>query len=277
MTLNNLIEAFDYTFMRNALIGGVLISLCAGLLGVCLVLKRFSMIGDGLSHVGFGALAIGAAAGVAPLKVAIPVVILAAIFLLRLNQNSRLNGDSAIALVSTGALAVGVMAASINGGTNIDLNNYMFGSILAMKSSYVVICLIMTAVIILMYFLLHNRIFAMTFDETFSKATGTNTSLYTTLIAILTAITVVVGMQMMGALLMSSFIIFPALSAMRICKSFKSTILVSALLSVISFVTGLFISFSVDTPAGATVVVVDIIIFIVFSLVGKMKRIVFGL
>lgn len=273
MTLNNLLEAFDYAFMRNALIGGVFISLCAGLLGVCLVLKRFSMIGDGLSHVGFGALAIGAAAGVAPLKVAIPVVIIAAVFLLRLNENSRLNGDSAIALISTGALAVGVMAASLNGGTNIDLNNYMFGSILAMKSSYVIICSVMTVAVILMYFFLYNRIFAMTFDETFSKATGTNTKLYTTVIAILTAITVVVGMQMMGALLMSSFIVFPALSTMRVCKSFKSTLIMSALLSVISFVVGLFVSFSMDTPAGATVVVVDIVIFLLLSLVGRLRLI----
>lgn len=270
--LVNLLEAFDYAFMRNAFVGGILISLCAGLLGVYLVLKRFSMIGDGLSHVGFGALAIGAAAGVAPLKIAIPVVIVSAVFLLRLNDNSRLKGDSAIALVSTGALAVGVMAASLNGGTNIDLNNYMFGSILAMKSSYVAVCLVMTAVIVLMYFLLYNRIFAVTFDETFSKATGTNTGAYTTVIAILTAITVVVGMQMMGALLMSSFIIFPALSAMRVCKSFRGTLVVSALLSVVSFVTGLFISFTFDTPAGATVVVTDIVIFALFSMVGRLKR-----
>lgn len=269
--LVNLLEAFDYAFMRNAFVGGILISLCAGLLGVYLVLKRFSMIGDGLSHVGFGALAIGAAAGVAPLKIAIPVVIVSAVFLLRLNDNSRLKGDSAIALVSTGALAVGVMAASLNGGTNIDLNNYMFGSILAMKSSYVAVCLVMTAVIVLMYFLLYNRIFAVTFDETFSKATGTNTGAYTTVIAILTAITVVVGMQMMGALLMSSFIIFPALSAMRVCKSFRGTLVVSALLSVVSFVTGLFISFTFDTPAGATVVVTDIVIFALFSMAGRLK------
>lgn len=270
--LSSLTEAFDYAFMRNALIGGIFISLCAGLLGVCLVLKRFSMIGDGLSHVGFGALAIGAAAGIAPLKVAVPVVIIAAILLLRMNENSRINGDSAIALVSTGALAVGVIAASAKGGTNIDLNNYMFGSILAMKSSYVIFCGIMTAVIIIMYYLLHNRIFAMTFDETFSKATGTNTEIYTTVIAILTAITVVVGMQMMGSLLMSSFIVFPALSAMRICKSFKGTLFVSALFAVLSFITGLFISFSVDTPAGATVVVVDIVIYALCAVVGKVGR-----
>ena len=268
----NLFEAFDYAFMRNALMGGVLLSLCAGLLGVYLVLKHFSMIGDGLSHVGFGALAIGAAAGVAPLKIAVPVVIVAAVLLLRLNENSRLKGDSAIALVSTGALAVGVMASSLNGGTNIDLNNYMFGSILAMKSSYVAVCLIMTSVIVLMYFLMYNRIFAVTFDETFSRATGTNTGAYTTVIAILTAITIVVGMQMMGALLMSSFIIFPALSALRVCRSFRGTLTVSALLSVVSFVTGLFVSFTLDTPAGATVVVTDIVIFALFSLAGRLKR-----
>lgn len=265
-------DVFSYAFMRNALLGGALISLCAGLLGVCLVLKRFSMIGDGLSHVGFGALAIGAAAGVAPLKVAIPVVIIAAVFLLRLNESSRINGDAAIALISTASLAVGIVVASLSGGINIDLNNYMFGSILAMKTQYVIICAVLSVCAALVYFFLYHRIFATTFDESFAKATGVKTGVYTAIIAVLTAVITVVGMQMMGALLMSSFIIFPALTTMRVCKSFKGTVIFSAVLAVVSFLIGLFVSFAVNTPAGATIVLVDLAIYICVCLCSAIKR-----
>lgn len=265
-------DAFSYAFMRNALIGGVLISLCAGLLGVCLVLKRFSMIGDGLSHVGFGALAIGAAAGIAPLKAAIPIVIIAAIFLLRINESSKLNGDAAIALISTASLALGIVVASLSGGMNIDLNNYMFGSILAMKTQYVIICGVLSVISALLYFLLYHRIFATTFDETFAKATGIRTGVYTTIIAVLTAVITVIGMQMMGALLMSSFIIFPALTTMRVCKSFKGTVIFSCVIAVISFLTGLFVSFAFNTPAGATIVLVDLAIYIFTAAFSGLKK-----
>ncbi|MCQ2744689.1 MAG: metal ABC transporter permease [bacterium] len=265
-------DAFNYTFMRNALIGGVLISFCAGLLGVSLVLKRFSMIGDGLSHVGFGALAIGAAAGIAPLKVAIPIVIIAAVLLLRINESSKINGDAAIALVSTASLAVGIFVASLTGGMNIDLNNYMFGSILAMKTEYVVICAVISLLTAVLYFMMYNRIFATAFDETFARATGIRTSLFTTLIAVMTAVITVVGMQMMGALLMSSFIVFPALTTMRICKSFKFTVISSSLLAILSFLTGLFISFVLNTPAGATVVIVDLVIYLFVTLSVKLIK-----
>lgn len=271
MNFNQLFDAFSYTFMRNALIGGVLISLCAALLGVCLVLRRFSMIGDGLSHVGFGAIAVAAAAGIAPLKIAVPIVMIAAVCLLRINESGKLNGDSATAVISTGSLAVGVIAASLS-GSNVDLNNYMFGSILAMKSSYVAVSVVLTAVILIMYLLLYNRILAMTFDESFSKAIGQKTDFYTDLIAVLTAVTVVVGMQMMGALLMSSFIIFPSLIAMRVSKSFKSTVIASAVISVITFILGLFISFYLNTPAGATVVAVDLALFIVVGVASRLRR-----
>lgn len=271
MNFNQLFDAFSYTFMRNALIGGVLISLCAALLGVCLVLRRFSMIGDGLSHVGFGAIAVAAAAGIAPLKIAVPIVMIAAVCLLRINESGKLNGDSATAVISTGSLAVGVIAASLS-GSNVDLNNYMFGSILAMKSTYVAVSVVLTAVILIMYLLLYNRIFAMTFDESFSKAIGQKTDFYTDLIAVLTAVTVVVGMQMMGALLMSSFIIFPSLIAMRVSKSFQSTVIASAVISVITFIFGLFISFYLNTPAGATVVAVDLTLFIVVGVASRLRR-----
>lgn len=266
------IDAFSYTFMRNALVGGVLISLCAGLLGVCLVLKRFSMIGDGLSHVGFGALAIGAAAGVAPLKVAIPVVIVAAVLLLRLSGSGKINGDAAIALISTASLAVGIFVSSLSGGMNIDLSNYMFGSILAMKTQYVIICGVISALAVLLYFVMYRHIFATTFDETFARATGIKTGLYTSVIAILTAVITVLGMQMMGALLMSSFIIFPALTTMRVCKSFKGTVIFSAVIAVLSFLIGLFVSFSLNTPAGATIVLVDLVIYIFTFIFSGVRR-----
>lgn len=269
MSFSDMIDALGYTFMRNALFGGMLISLCAGILGVSLVLKRFSMIGDGLSHISFGALAIGAAAGVAPLKIAIPIVIVAAILLLRINEKSRISGDSAIAVISTGALAVGIIASSVNGGVNIDLNNYMFGSILAMKKEYVIIALVMTLVVLLMYFLLYNRIFSITFDESFAVTTGIKTGIYTSIIAVLTAVTIVVGMQMMGALLMSSFVVFPTLISMRICKSFRMTVVSSVIVAIICFTTGLFISFSLNTPPGATVVCVDLIMYIAAVLWDK--------
>ena len=265
-------DAFSYAFMRNALVGGVLISLCAGLLGVCLVLKRFSMIGDGLSHVGFGALAIGAAAGIAPLRVAIPVVIIAAVCLLRINESSRINGDAAIALISTASLAVGIVTASLTGGMNIDLSNYMFGSILAMKTEYVIICAVVSIITALLYFLMYHRIFATSFDETFAKATGIKTGVYTSVIAVLTAVITVLGMQMMGALLMSSFIIFPALTTMRVCKSFKGTVISSAVIAVISFLTGLFVSFALNTPAGATIVLVDLAIYILTIVLSSISR-----
>ncbi len=271
MSLNYISEAMSYTFMRNALIGGVLISLCAALLGVCLVLKRFSMIGDGLSHVGFGAIAVAAAAGVAPLKFAVPIVMIAAVCLLRINESRRINGDSAIAVISTGSLAIGVIAASLS-GSNVDLNNYMFGSILAMKSSYVLISAVLTAVVLVMYLFLYNKILSMTFDEGFSKATGQKTQVYTTMIAVLTSVTVVVGMQMLGALLMSSFIIFPALIAMRVSKSFKSTVIASAIISIVTFTLGMFISFYMNTPAGATVVLVDLILFVLTDIATRVRR-----
>jgi len=265
-------DVFGYTFMRNALLGGTLISLCAGLLGVCLVLKRFSMIGDGLSHVGFGALAIGAALGVAPLKVAIPVVIVAAILLLRINQSSHVNADGAIAMVSTASLAIGIVVASLTGGMNIDLNNYMFGTILAMKNEYVLISFVLCIISLAVYFILYHRIFATTFDEVFAKATGLKTNIYTGIIAVLTAVVTVVGMQMMGALLMSSFIIFPALTSLRICKGFKGTVICSCFLAVISFLIGLFTAFAFNTPTGATVVLTDLSIYFLVTAISKLKR-----
>lgn len=267
---------FSYEFMVRAIVGGVLVALCSALLGVSLVLKRYSMIGDGLSHVSFGAMAIAMAAGIAPLQFSIPIVVIAAFLLLRLNENSRIKGDAAIALVSTSALAVGVVAVSSSTGVNTDVYSYMFGSLLGMTKSDVVLCVAFSAVVLVMFVLFYNRIFAVTFDESFTKATGTNAGLYDMVIAVLTAVTIVLGMRMMGAMLISSLIIFPALSSMRLCKSYKSVVLSSALISCVCFFAGIFISYSFSgpysVPPGASIVLVNLAVFLIFSAVSFLKN-----
>lgn len=266
-----LVEMFSYPFMVRAILVGSLVSLCSALLGVSLVLKRYSMIGDGLSHVGFGALAIATAMNAAPLAVAIPIVILAAVLLLRISGNSKIKGDAAIALISTGALAVGVMVISMTTGMNTDVYNYMFGSILAMSSGDVELSIALSAAVLILYVIFYNKIFAITFDETFAQATGVKANLYNTLIAVLTAVTIVLGMRMMGALLISSLIIFPALTSMRVCKTFKSVIINSAIVSVICLFVGISISYLCATPAGASVVIVNMGALLVYTIAGAVK------
>ena len=262
----------SYPFMQRALLVGILVSLCAALLGVSLVLKRYSMIGDGLSHVGFGALAISAALGAAPLAFTIPVVVLAAFLLLRMNESSKIKGDAAIALISSSALAIGVITVSWSSGMNTDVNNYMFGSILAMSKEDVILSVILSLVVLFLFVLYYNRIFAVTFDETFSRATGIHAEFYNMLLAFLTAVTTVLGMRMMGALLISSLLIFPALTSMRLCRTFRSVILCSAVLSVVCFLIGMILSFVFSSPAGATVVVVNLAAFLLFSAIAGLKE-----
>ena len=262
---------FTQEFLIRALVVGVLISLCCALLGVSLVLKRFSMIGDGLSHVGFGAMAIGAAAGAAPLYFALPIVIVAAFLLLRMSEKGKINGDAAIALISTGALAVGVMVTSMTTGMNVDIYNYMFGSILTMSEGDVVISSVLSLCVIGLFIIFYREIFAVTFDENFAKATGTKTSAYNMLIAALTAVTIVIGMKMMGALLISSLIIFPTVSSMRLCKSFKSVVTFSSVISVLCFLSGLIFSIKYEAPTGASVVCVNIFLLAVLSLIRQIK------
>ncbi len=259
---------FEQEFLIRALVVGVMISLCCSLLGVSLVLKRFSMIGDGLSHVGFGAMAIAASANIAPLPFALPIVIISAFALLRMSENAKVKGDAAISMISAGALAVGVMATSMTTGMNVDIYNYMFGSILTMSKSDVVICAILSSVVIALFTVFYNEIFAVTFDESFAKATGTKASVYNMLIAALTAVTVVIGMKMMGALLISALIIFPTVTSMRLCKSFKSVVVTSALVSVVAFILGLILSIKFEAPTGASVVCTNIFAFGVFALLS---------
>lgn len=262
---------FSTPILVRALVVGVLVSLCAALLGVSLVLKRYSMIGDGLSHVGFGALAVAAVMNLAPMAVAIPVVIAAAFLLLRLSGNSKIKGDSAIALISTGALAIGVMAVSLS-GMNVDLDSYLFGSILSISEQDVVISVVLALIVLVLFIFFYTKIFAITFDESFARATGTKVGLYNMLIALLTALTIVIGMRMMGSMLISSLIIFPALCSMRVFRSFKAVTVCSAVISVVTFVAGMMISYEFDAPSGASIVCVNIAVFVVFSAVGAVVR-----
>ncbi len=263
---------FSYHFMVRALVVGVLVSLCAALLGVSLVLKRYSMIGDGLSHVGFGALAIATAMGLSPLTVTIPVVMAAAFLLLRLSTRGKFKGDAAIAMISTGALAVGVIVLSLSTGMTGDVNNYLFGSVLAMSASDVRFSVILAAIVLILFIVFYRRIFAVTFDETFARATDQHTGAYNMLLALLTAVTIVLGMRVMGAMLISSLVIFPALTAMRVCKSFRGVTLCSAIVSVVCYFVGLCASYLLSTPAGASVVVVNILAFLLFAAAARIRK-----
>ena len=266
---------FSYPFVRYALIVGVLIALCSSLFGVTLVLKRFSFIGDGLSHVAFGAIAISAVMNLSndmPLTLAITVV--CAVLLLRVGQNAKIKGDAAVAMISVGSLAVGYMLMNIfSKSSNLsgDVCSTLFGStsILTLTRTEVLTCVILSVAVVVMFVLFYNRIFSVTFDESFAKATGTNAGLYNLLIAVIIAVIIVLAMNLVGSLLISALVIFPALSAMRVFKSFKSVTVCSAILSVCCASLGIIISIVAGTPVGSTIVVVDIIMFAIFTLTGK--------
>ena len=264
--LDLLRQIFSLSFMVRALVVGVLVALCSSLLGVSLVLKRYSMIGDGLSHVSFGALSIALAMGWSPLKVSIPVVVLAAFFLLRITENSRIKSDAAIAMISASSLAIGIIVTSLTTGMTTDVSSYMFGSILAMTKEDVALSAVLCIIVLGLFVLCYNQVFAVTFDENFAKATGVNVGAYNMLISVLTAVTIVLGMRMMGAMLISSLVIFPCLTSMRVFKSFTSVVISSGILSLICFLLGMMASYQFSTPAGASVVVVNLIAFGLFSM-----------
>ena len=268
-------EMFSFTFIVRAFVVGILVSLCASLLGISLVMKRFSMIGTGLSNVSFGTVAIATVMNAAPLLVSIPVVIIAAFLLLRLSENSKIQGDAAIALVSTSSLAIGVVIISMTTGMNTDVCNLMFGSILAMSRNDVYLSIGLSIVVLILFVFFYHKLFAITFDETFAKAGGVKTSTYNMLIALLTALTIVLGMRMMGALLISSLIIFPALTSMRIFKRFKTVTISSAIIAVLCFFCGIVMSYLYATPAGASVIMMNLLAFFLFwgiSIILKTRR-----
>ena len=277
--MNRLFHEFlfymQYPFVRYALIVGVLTALCSSLLGVTLVLKRFSFIGDGLSHVAFGALAIATIFKLANSTLLImPVTVIAAIFLLRTGQHTRIKGDAAIAMLSVGALAVGYLVLhlfSTSANISGDVCSTLFGStsILTLTKNEVALCIVMSVCVILFYILFYNRIFAVTFDEDFTKATGKNAELYNLLIAVVTAVIIVLSMNLVGSLLISALIIFSSLSAMRVVISFKGVVICSAILSVAGALTGILLSILFSTPTGATIVATDILLFFLSCLIGK--------
>lgn len=269
--MNNIIEIFSYDFMLKAFVVGSLISLCASLIGVSLVLRRNSMIGDGLSHTSFGAFSIATVLNIAPLEFALPIVMVISFLILRLNQNNKVHGDSAIALLSASSLAIGTFIISVTDGVNTDINNYLFGSILSIDNKEVIISIFLSIVIILLYIISYNKIFAITFDENFSKVVGIKTEIYNIIFAGLCSIVVVLGMRLMGSLLVSSLIIFPTLSAMQVKKTFKGVVCFSTTISIISFMIGLILSYNLEAPTGATIVIVNLIVFLILKLISFIK------
>lgn len=280
-TVNDLITKihmyFQYPFVWYALIVGVLIALCSSLLGVTLVLKRFSYIGDGLSHVAFGAMAVASVLNLSNnMMLILPVTIICAILLLRTGQNTIIHGDAAIAMISVGALAIGYLLMNIFAtGPNLsgDVCSTLFGStsILTLTGGQVKLCIVLSILVVVIFAVFYNKIFAVTFDETFAKATGMNTEFYNLLIAVVIAVIIVLAMNLVGSLLISALVIFPALSAMRIFKSFRQVTIYSAISSVVCALLGIFISILAGTPVGSTIVAIDIVAFSINCLIGKSR------
>ena len=271
-------QYFAYPTVRYALIVGVLISLCASLLGVTLVLKRFSFIGDGLSHVAFGATAVAAVLGLGSSNMlfVLPVTILCAVFLLRPGQKARIHGDAAIAMLSVGALAVGYLLLHLfSASANVagDVCSTLFGStaILTLTKGEVWLSIALSAAVVLVFLLFYNQIFAITFDERFARAVGTKTEVYNLGLAVLIAVIIVLAMKLVGALLISALVVFPALAAMRLFKSFKAVTISAGAISVLCAVAGIIISILAETPVGATIVAVDLLAFLVCSVVGRAR------
>ncbi len=269
--LETLFSYFSFKFVAAAFIVGCLVSLCSSLLGVTLVLRRCSMIGDGLSHVAFGALAVSVVLGAAPLAFSLPVVVLSAILLLRVSEGGRIGGDAYIAMISTSSLAIGVIAISLSTGMNTDVNNYLFGSLIALDDFDLVLSVVLSVAVIIFYVIFFNRIFATTFDESFARAVGVKSGIYKTLTAIVTAVTIAIGMRVIGAMLISALIIFPALSAMRLFGSFKGVSICAAVLSVINAFVGISASCLFALPTGAAIVAANAAAFCVFSVISVFR------
>ncbi|WP_028518999.1 metal ABC transporter permease [Ruminococcus flavefaciens] len=275
---------FQYPYVRYAMIVGLLIALCSSLLGVTLVMKRFSFIGDGLSHVAFGAMAVATITGVTNnMLIIMPVTIISAVLLLRTGSNTKIKGDAAVAMISVGALAVGYMMMNIaaqsgnkrmTSNVSADVCSTLFGStsILTLSLTDVWVCVAMSVIVVAIFLIFYNKIFAVTFDENFAKATGVRSDMYNLLIAIVIAVIIVIAMNFVGSLLISALIIFPALSAMRIFKSFRSVIICSVVISLICAATGIIVSILVGTPVGSTIVSADICVFFIFTITSMVLK-----
>lgn len=269
--MEQIVSLLSYTFIQRALICGVAISLCAAMIGVILVLKNYSMIGHGLGEVGFASLTLAVALGLPPLYVSIPIVMVAAVVIMIISQKRGESGDITIALVSTGALATGIIITSMSTGFNIDVANYMFGSILSMSRSDVVVSVVLSVVVLFVYMFFYNRLFMITYDEKFAKVRGINVVFYQFLISFLTALIVVLGMRMMGTLLISSLIVFPAVIAKGLTNSFRELIVISSVISVTCFVLGMFVSFFLNFPTGASIAAVYILLLLISKFVSAVR------
>lgn len=269
---------FQYPFVRYAMIVGVLIALCSSLLGVILVLKRFSFIGDGLSHVAFGGIAIASVLGISNnMAVVLPVTVLSAVLLLRTGKNTKIKGDAAIAMISVGSLAIGYLLMNVfSSSPNVsgDVCSTLFGStsILTLSRLEVLLCVILSVTVVTLFAVFYNRIFAVTFDEDFAQASGLRAEAYNLLIAVVTAVIIVLAMNLVGSLLISALVIFPAISAMRIFKSFLPVVCFSAAISVLCAAVGILISVLAGTPVGSTIVAADLAAFLICCIVGRLKR-----
>ena len=272
MNITDFISIFSYTFVQRALIVGLLVSLCAALLGVILVLKHYSLIGHGLAEVGFGSLALALALNLPPLYVSMPIVVIASFLIMLISQKKGIHGDVAIGVISTSALAVGIIITAMTRGFNIDVYNYMFGSILAMSKQEVILSVILSVIVISLYLLFYNRLFLITYDEIYAKASGINVTFYQFLISFLTALTIVLGMRIMGTMLISSLIIFPALIARKLVSSFKKTIILSAIISAICFLAGIILSFLLNLPTGASIVGANAALLAIVSILPLSKK-----
>lgn len=276
---NNLIIYLQYPFVRYALIVGVLIALCSSLLGVTLVLKRFSFIGDGLSHVAFGAIAIASVINLTnDMPLVLLITIICAILLLRTGQNSKIKGDAAVAMISVASMAIGYLLMNIFSSSSSNLSgdvcSTLFGStsILTLTNTEVWLCAILSIIVLTLFVLFYNKFFTVTFDEEFADATGTKSSVYNLFIAVIIAVIIVLAMNLVGSLLISALVIFPALSSMRVFKSFKSVTICSAIFGVVCSLIGIIISILASTPVGSTIVAVDIAGFLIFYLAGRIKK-----
>ena len=266
--MEQIINLLNYTFIQRALICGVAISMCAAIIGVILVLKNYSMIGHGLGEVGFASLTL-VALDLPPLSISLPIVMVAAVIIMIISQKRGESGDIPIALVSTGALATGIIITSVSTGFNIDVANYMFGSILSMTKIDVIVSIILCIAVLGVYMFFYNRLFMITYDEKFAKARGINVVFYQFLISFLTALVVVLGMRMMGTLLISSLIVFPAVIAKGLTNSFRQLIIISSIISVTCFVLGMFVSFFLNLPTGASIAGVYIVLLLISKIVNK--------
>ncbi len=276
--MSEFLSYFQYPFVQRAMIVGVLIALCSSLLGVTLVLKRFSFIGDGLSHVAFGAMAVAGVTGLTnDMLIVLPVTVLCAVLLLRVGSRAQIKGDASLAMLSVGSLGLGYLIINLfstSGNVSGDVCTTLFGStsILTLSDFDVWLCVVLSIVVIGVFVLSYNKIFAVTFDETFAQATGTKANAYNLMIAVVTAVIIVLAMNLVGSLLISALVIFPALSAMRVFRSFRSVVACSAVVSVLCAFAGLVLSVVFSTPVGSTIVAADIAVFAVFSLTGKLKK-----